>query len=78
MLDDNVSFRFVCSVFTEPCDTSTDDLRIAPNSSNLTYGGKLEVCQSDGWMEVCDREWNTMNAEVVCRQLGFNDSSEGK
>ena len=69
----------VCFLFTEPCNTTTDDIRIAPlNDSEPTYRGRLEVCRADGWMEVCEKGWNTSNAKVACRQLGYTESSEAK
>ena len=81
MLNDLI-FTALCvsSLFTEPCDTTTDELRLVPSSTDSTckYKGRLEVCTATGWMEVCDRDWDFMDAEVACRQLGFNDSSEAK
>ena len=37
------------------------------------FQGRLEVCSSTGlWGTVCDNNWNTADAQVVCRQLGYS------
>ena len=32
----------------------------------------IEVCQRDGWREICDEDFTKQDAQVVCRQLGFS------
>ena len=50
------------------------DLRLA--GSELTYGGRLEMCFLGVWGTICDDGWTISNAIVACRQLGFK--TEGK
>ena len=42
----------------------------------LTFGsspseGTVEVCTSGFWSTVCSPNWDSREASIVCRQLGF-------
>ena len=34
--------------------------------------GTVQVCISSTWGSICDSGWNSQEADVVCRQLGFS------
>ena len=56
---------------------------IVISSGNCTYGnvrlvgssnqyeGRVEVCINDQWGTVCDDSWSSIDATVVCEQLGY-------
>lgn len=40
------------------------------------YEGRVEIFYSDAWGSVCDEGWTTEDANVVCKQLGYEGAIE--
>lgn len=50
------------------------DIRLQPAGTGNT--GRVEVCLNEVWGSVCSDNWDTNDASVACRQLGFSRYSE--
>ena len=48
------------------------ELRLA--GSNIVTKGRVEICFNGVWGTVCDNDWSTVDANVVCNQLGYYPS----
>ena len=49
-------------------------MRLVGGSSDAS--GLVEVCMNKMWGRVCNDSWDLADAKVVCRQLGYFESSK--
>ena len=59
---------------SSPAVCNYGDVRLADGPT--TYSGRVEVCVRETWGTVCDNSWSSVDANVLCRQLGFSRHSK--
>ena len=59
-------------LYAAPC--TTGKVRLA--GSNIPNEGRVEICIGNAWGTVCDDNWDSADATVVCRQLGYSTQGE--
>ena len=43
--------------------------------TNVTEG-RVEICADNEWGTICDDQWGVEDAQVICRQLGFDTDGQ--
>ena len=56
-------------LYIEHC-TTEGSLRLAGGTGDNE--GRVEICGNGLWSFVCGRFWGPLDAQVVCRQLGYS------
>ena len=47
------------------------DGQLRLSGSNIANEGRVEICMNNEWGTICDENWGSSDATVVCRQLGY-------
>ena len=73
------SFHLRCSLFFSDLMVSfysatctNGDIRLRGGTN--CFEGQVEICNNNAWGTVCDDFWDTFDARVACRQLGFSST----
>lgn len=59
-----------------PDNCTEGDVRLV--NTETDHDGTVEVCVQGLWGTVCDNYWDSTDAGVVCRKLGFSALGEAK
>ena len=51
-----------------------DHGRVRLVDGHVVTEGRVEICINGAWGTVCDNDWNTTDANIVCDQLGYYPS----
>ena len=50
------------------------DVRLVDGST--PYEGRVEICINHAWGTVCGYHWDSVHANIVCKQLGYQPRGE--
>jgi deleted-in-malignant-brain-tumors protein 1 len=58
------------------CAAGCQNLALRLVSGTSTLEGRVELCSNNQWGTLCDDFFGALEAQVICRQLGFSDSGK--
>ena len=67
------TFNLINAAIGSECSDGSIRLR---STSSSAREGRVEICAEGRWGTVCDSSWDSRDATVVCRQLGYPSLGE--
>ena len=65
----------ICCTSLDAAPCTAGELKLL--GSNVPNEGRVEVCISNNlWTLVCGDDWDSNDATVVCRQLGYSTQGQ--
>ncbi|XP_027035864.1 vascular endothelial growth factor receptor 3-like isoform X5 [Pocillopora damicornis] len=74
------STNFNCTTTLTKCEESFSNklqfckVPVRLSGANVEYGGRVEVFYKGKWGKICTNGWDLNDAQVICRQLGFEEA----
>ena len=69
MLTIVLSFTSLDTNYTVDTSCNNGDVRLVGGINELQ--GRVEICYNKMWGSVCHNSWSTYDANVLCKQLGY-------
>ena len=66
----------ITDFFSSVIDCVEGDARIVQYNNINSFRGRIEVCKGGLWGTMTDDGFDSRDAKVVCRQLGYSDLRE--
>ena len=63
---------FLISVIVDFAEVRIANSALGPHSSFFALTGRAEILHNGEWGRICGSGWETNDAQVFCRQLGFS------
>ena len=70
IVHNSYTFNYYFPFFLLLANCTDGEVRLV-GGANQTEG-RVEICSNNEWGTICDDQWGTEDAQVICRQLGFD------